>query len=376
MEQFTPVTPVEHSRRSLALPLIWIVVVAVVAMIAVVAAATGSPRTLNAGSNGTPNGALAAAASPEASGAAASPKPSGAPEKAGGEGWKAGGGLRLGIGGRGAGLGRITITAIDGSQLSLRTDNGWTRTIDASNAEVYRGETEIALADLQVGDQILFREVRTSNGSTTITRIQVLDPSVVGTITGVTDSSVTVGLPDGTSQTIQTTSSTTYRLGRETVTRDQALVPGNLLHAVGTRSGDTFTATAIHVAPATLFGEVTAKTASTITITDATGATRTINVTSSTTYRIAGDDTPSLDDIAVGDRIAAQGTLRSDGSLDATIVAEGRFAEAGSAPGFPGKGGFGHRGGHRGPGGGDGDNGGGQASPAPSSGTGGSSSSG
>ena len=74
MEQFTPVTPVERSRRPLALPLIWIVVVAVVAMIAVVAAATGSPRTLNAGSNGTPNGALAAAASPEASGAASSPE--------------------------------------------------------------------------------------------------------------------------------------------------------------------------------------------------------------------------------------------------------------------------------------------------------------
>ena len=226
MEQFTPVTPVEHSRRPLALPLIWIVVVAVVAMIAVVAAATGSPRTLNAGSNGTPNGALAAAASPEASGAAASPKPSGAPDKAGGEGWKAGGGLRLGIGGRGAGLGRITITAIDGSQLSLRTDNGWTRTIDASNAEVYRGETEIALSDLQVGDQILFREVRTSNGSTTITRIQVLDPSVRGD-----DHRRHRLLGDcraaGRHQpTIQTTSSTTYALGRETVTRDQALVAG------------------------------------------------------------------------------------------------------------------------------------------------------
>jgi hypothetical protein len=375
---------VEHSRRPLALPLIWIAVVAVVAMIAIVAAASGAPRTLNAGSNGTPNGVLAAAASPEASAAAATAAPSGAADKSGDDAWKAGAGpgLRLGIDGRGAGLGRITITAINGSQLSLRTDNGWTRTIDASNADVYRGETEIALSDLAVGDQILFREVRAANGSTTITRIQVLDPSVTGTITGVTDASVTVGLPDGTSRTIQTTSSTTYALGRKTVSRDEALIVGHVLHAVGTRSGDTFTATAVHVQPATLAGEVTAKTASTITISDATGATRTINVSSSTTYRIAGDDTPSLDDIAVGDKVAALGTFRSDGSLDATIVGEGRFAKAGVAPGFPGKpgAGFGHRGG-RFFGGGDGDHdgdggNGGQASPDPSAGTGGSGSSG
>ena len=204
MEQFTPVTPVERSRRPLALPLIWILAIAVVAMIAIVAAATGAPRTLNAGSNGTPNGALAAAASPDASGAASSPAPSGNPDKAGSDGWKAGGGgLRFGLGGRDAGLGHITITAINGAQLSLATDNGWTRTIDASNAEVYRGETEIALSDLQVGDQIVFLEVRTSNSSTEIARIRVLDPSVLGTITGVTDTSVTVGLPDGTSRTIQ-----------------------------------------------------------------------------------------------------------------------------------------------------------------------------
>ena len=337
MEQFTPVTPVERSRRPLALPLIWIVVVAAVAMIAVVAAAAGAPRTLNAGSNGTPNGVLAAAASPGASGAAASPNPSGAPGKAGDEVWKVGGGPGLGIGGRGTGPGRITITAINGAQLSLRTDNGWTRTIDASNAEIYRGETEIALSDLQVGDQIVFRGVRGIDGASTITRIQVLDPSVAGTITGITDS-IGHGRAAGRHEPHDPDhAATTYTLGRETVSRDQALVAGNQLHAVGTRSGDTFTATAIHVAPATLGGEVTAKTASTITIADAAGATRTINVTTSTTYRIAGDDTPSLDDIAVGDRIAAQGTLRSDGSLDATIVAEGRFGK-GPGPGGSGQG--------------------------------------
>ena len=41
------------------------------------------------------------------------------------------------------------------------------------------------------------------------------------------------------------------------------------------------------------------------------------------TYRIAGDDTPALSDIKVGDVIIASGTQRTDGSLDAEGVAAG-----------------------------------------------------
>jgi hypothetical protein len=359
MEHVTPVTSVIRSRTALALPFALLAALVSIALVALIAAA---PRGV-VSPGGAPNGLLAAAAIADPSAAAASPGASGAVEKDADAGWKAGAGLQgagLGRGGPvrgGPGRGPITITAINGAQLSLRTDNGWSRTIDASDATIRRGETEIALADLRVDDQIAFREVRTSDGTSAITVIGVLDPSVTGQITGITDSSVTVRLLDGTPRTIQTTSATVYRAGRDTATRD-ALAVGHVLRAVGTRTGDTFTATEIRIAPAMVAGEVTAKTAATITVTDPTGASRTINVAATTTYRIRGDDTPSLADIAVGDRIAAQGDLTATGALDATIVAEGHIAGDGRGD----RGGPGHRGPRPGGQGGGAPN----ATPAPS----------
>ena len=68
----------------------------------------------------------------------------------------------------------ISITGIDGSKLSLRTSDGWTRTIDSSGATITKSGRTIALADLKVGDQISFREARQSDGSYKVTAIQVL----------------------------------------------------------------------------------------------------------------------------------------------------------------------------------------------------------
>ena len=93
-------------------------------------------------------------------------------------------------------------------------------------------------------------------------------------------------------------------------------------------------------------------------------ATKVIRVTAATTYRIDGDDTPSLDDIAVGDVVGARGRLNSDGSLTATAVVEGRLK--GGPGGFGGpddKGGFG---GHCGPKAGVPDGANPNATPAPS----------
>jgi hypothetical protein len=155
-----------------------------------------------------------------------------------------------GFGRGGFGFGGITITAISGSNLSLKTEDGWTRTIAVtSDTTITRAGETIALGDLKVGDQIAFRQDRQADGSYTITAIAVILPSVGGTVTKVDGSTITVERRDGT--------------------------------------------------------------------------TATIHVDGDTTYRIAGDDSPALSDIKVGDVIIASGTLRSDGSLDAEAVAVG-----------------------------------------------------
>ena len=168
--------------------------------------------------------------------------------------WGMGGmGIMGGMGSMGGvehGLGESTIAAIDGSSLSLKTDDGWTRTITVTGTTtITRAGATIAVGDLAVGDQIRFAETKATDGSYSITKIVVVMPSLVG--------------------------------------------------------------------------QVTARTGDTISITQRDGTTATIHVTGTTTYAVQGVTGATLTDIAVGMRVAAEGSLRADGSLDAASVTAG-----------------------------------------------------
>ena len=107
------------------------------------------------------------------------------------------------------------------------------------------------------------------------------------------------------------------------------------------------------VAQPAVLGTVSSKTATTIVVTTTAGNTVTVNVSADTTYSVRGVAAATLADVAVGNRIAVQGALNADGSLNATIVQ----TVAAGQPGFGG--------GRRGFGGGEGGRGG-LPVPAPS----------
>ncbi len=260
--------------------------------------------------------------------------------------------MRLGNG-RGRGMrgemgNAITITAIDGTKLALKTENGWTRTIDATGATVTKDGATVPLSTLKVGDRIGFRETRNDDGTYTITAITVVQPAVAGTVASVSGSTVTVTGRDGSTSKVVLTGSTTYELAGETATKD-AVVSGARIVARGTLATDgTLTASSVEVAPATSAGTVKEKGSSSLTLTTRDGSTVLVKVSSSTTYQVGGVTTPTLADVKVGDIVMAAGSLNADGSLSATIVrshAAGQF-------GGPGNG-FG-RGGMPGPMNGDG----------------------
>jgi hypothetical protein len=159
------------------------------------------------------------------------------------------GGFRGGDFGRG-GFHAITISAIDGSSLSLKTDDGWTRTITVgSSTTISKGGQTIAVGDLAVGDQIRFGQEKATDGTYAITAIRVVLPTIAG--------------------------------------------------------------------------EVTAVGGSTITVTGKDGATGTIHVDGDTTYEVNGTAGKALSDVTVGAFIVAEGTSRSDGSLDADAIRSG-----------------------------------------------------
>jgi hypothetical protein len=250
----------------------------------------------------------------------------------------------MGIGrgpGRGPMAGGITITGISGSELSLKTADGWTRTIDASGATVTKGGQTVSAGTLQVGDQITFRETRQSNGTYKIDSIAVVQPHLAGTVTAVSSSSLTLKQLDGTSSTIVLNSATTYRLAGQ-ASSASALAAGEQVLVAGSLASDgTFTASTVEILPARVTGTVSGTTASSITVTDRSGAKVTVDVGSSTSFQVPGVSNATLANVTVGATIAASGTRNADGSLNATVV---RVLPAGPSGAGP-MGGRGMRGG-------------------------------
>jgi len=197
------------------------------------------------GASPSPSGSTTTPVSPSASGAPATGGPAH---------------VRGDFGGIVRGFGAITVTAINGSDLSLTTDDGWTRTITAtSTTEITKGGATVTVSDLAVGDEIRFGQTKATDGSYSITKIVVVMPSTSG--------------------------------------------------------------------------EVTAKTADTITVTQRDGTTATIHVDAATTYTVQGVANATLADITVGMHVRAEGTENSDGSLDASSVQSGFGGRGGHGPG-------------------------------------------
>jgi hypothetical protein len=160
-----------------------------------------------------------------------------------------------GRGGFGPGKGGITITAISGSNISLETVDGWTRTITVdSGTEYSKSGDEIALGDLAVGDEIAFRQTLEDDGTWTIDAIVVIPPHAGGEVTAVSGSTITVEQRDGTTATITVNADTEYQVNGDDATLADIEV-GMFLVAQGSEnaSGD-LTATEVKAADPDSFG--------------------------------------------------------------------------------------------------------------------------
>jgi Domain of unknown function (DUF5666) len=225
----------------------------------------------------------------------------------------------------GIGYGEITVTAISGDELSLQTADGWTRTITVTqDTKITKGGQPATLADVMVGDTVRFAETKNDDGTWTITALAVVLPQTAGTVTAVGNDSITITGKDGTSQTIHTTDATTYHRGNAGGSRSDVTV-GAIIVATGERGSDgSLTATSVTVIPARVIGTVASVSGDTITVTRRDGTTITLHVSADTTVGVAGVDGASIADVKPGMAIAAEGSQRSDGSLDAIAIRAGQ----------------------------------------------------
>jgi hypothetical protein len=140
------------------------------------------------------------------------------------------------------------------------------------------------------------------------------------TITAINGSSLSLATDDGWTRTITVGSSTTITKGGDTIAVGDLSVGDQIRFGQEKATDGTYTITAIKVVLPSLGGEVTAVGDNTITVTGKDGTTGTIHVDGDTTYQLNGADGQTLSDITVGSVVVAEGTLRSDGSLDADAV--------------------------------------------------------
>ncbi|HET9690736.1 MAG TPA: DUF5666 domain-containing protein [Acidimicrobiales bacterium] len=238
-------------RRSGAAKAAKMALVAGVAAGASFAAVTGvsaaSGTTASSGSSSATGAAAPAAGAPGGPGG-----PMGRPGAMGPHG-------RGGPGGPGAGG---TITAINGSTLTLRTEDG-TQTVDTSSTTTYTKErTTITAGDLHVGDVVRVVATRpsTSSGATTppapgtgtvdAQKVTVVEPTFAGRVDNITGSTYELVGRDGQLLTVTTTPSTRFYDGAATAS-SSAITVGSHVVAEGTQTGiTTLTADVLAVGPA------------------------------------------------------------------------------------------------------------------------------
>jgi hypothetical protein len=211
-----------------------------VALLVVIGSAVALGASPSAGGTGGAGGQAAASGSP-------------APEKGPREGHGFGpGGFGPGMGGFGGlvpgfldpgkggrGFGRITINGISGSDLSLRTDDGWTRTITITpDTTITRGGAPATAADLKVGDAIRFRQTKNADGNFTIHAIDIVLPRTIGTIAAIGTSSMTITDRDGASVTVHLGSGTIFRVRGVDRATEASLAKGMVVLVVGERRAD------------------------------------------------------------------------------------------------------------------------------------------
>jgi hypothetical protein len=136
-------------------------------------------------------------------------------------------------------FGQVTITAIDGSKLSLATDDGWTRTVTVtSSTTITRGGAPATAADLHLGDAIRFRQQREADGTFTITAIDVVLPRVVGTLTSVSGDTLTLLDADGATVTVHLSATTRVRVRGVDNAAAKDLAKGQIALVVGAKRPD------------------------------------------------------------------------------------------------------------------------------------------
>ena len=224
----------------------------------------------------------------------------------------------MGGGPGGGGGGGGTITAIDGSTLTVTltamgpqssSSSGTATTVVTSSDTTFSATTTGSLSDVQAGDHVLVMGTTAEDG--TVAATAIVDQGTQAVSDGPGAGGAPPDQASGSSDQ-QSGMPTGAPPDQQSGSRDQS---GQQPGGNGQQSGMPGRPTA---------GTVTAFDGSTLTLTTTDGSTVQVTTSSSTTVSVV--HTSTLADLAVGDSVRVMGSTGSDGTLTATAVREGADA--------------------------------------------------
>jgi len=176
-----------------------------------------------------------------------------------------------------------------------------------------------------------------------------MKPGVVGTVASVSGTTLTVtskagpsGTPAAATYTVDASNATVTKNG--TTSSVSAIATGDTVMVQGTVSGTSVTATSIRdgvmQAPKPVItgngepvigGAVTAISASTLTVTNKSNITYSVDATSATIQK--GNAASTLSSVAVGDNVVVQGTVSGTSVTATSVIDQGAAGNGAGAPG-------------------------------------------
>jgi hypothetical protein len=106
-----------------------------------------------------------------------------------------------------------SVSAIEGTTLTLVTPDGWSLTVDTAGIPIIRGGAAISVADLRVGERVRVRQRRADDGTWQVTRIRALLTTLRGTVASVTDDGFELTTRDRQRVSVRVSDATRWILG-------------------------------------------------------------------------------------------------------------------------------------------------------------------
>jgi hypothetical protein len=203
------------------------------------------------------------------------------------------------------------LTAVTPTSITVETQRFGTRTLPTTAKTVYtEAMSVVSRSALKVGDEVgvlVTRPSSTSSSGATVVALEVVEPRLGGEVVSLSAGKIVVEGRQGLKQTIDTTSSTTYREVNSTVPASAVMV-GEYVAAYGSISAnhETLNASTVGIVGALVAGKVTSVSGSTVTVQTLHRGTMQVATSSSTVFR-TNSGSSSLAGVKAGDLILAIG---------------------------------------------------------------------